>query len=64
MTNVYNIWSGEEQLTPAEQKDIVKDIFESTVEFIVNECPSLTEYGVDNTYDAMLEYIAEHDARG
>ena len=64
MTNVYNIWSGEEQLTTAEQKDIVKDVFASTVEFIVNECPALTEYGVDNTYDAVLEYIAEHDARG
>ena len=64
MSNVYNIWSGEEQLTPAEQKDIVKDIFESTIQFICEECPSLTEYGIDNTFDAMLEYIAEHDARG
>ena len=63
MTNVYNIWSGEKQLTPAEQKDTVKDVFESMVDFIANECPALTEYGVDNTYDAVLEYIAEHDAR-
>ena len=33
------------------------------VEFISMECPALTEYGIDNTYDAVLEYIAEHDAR-
>ena len=63
MSNVYNISTGEQTLSAQEQKDIVKDVFESMVEFISMECPALTEYGIDNTYDAVLEYIAENDAR-
>ena len=63
MSNVYNISTGEPTLSTQEQKDTVKDVFESMVQFICEECPALTEYGIDNTYDAVLEYIAEHDAR-
>ena len=63
MSNVYNISTGEQTLDMEEQKGIVKDVFESMIEFICNECPALSEYGVDNTYDAVLEYIAENDAR-
>ena len=63
MSNVYDIWSGEPAQSVDEQKDIVKDMFESLIDFIRDECPTLPDFGVDATYDAVLEYIAEHDAR-
>ena len=63
MSNVYNINTGEETLTKQEQIEIVQDMFEELVAFVINECPALSDMGVDDTYDAVLGFIHSNDAR-
>ena len=60
MSNVYNIWSGEQLPRPNRRTSSRTCL--SPLSSSLQRCPALTEYGVDNTY-AVLEYIAEHDAR-
>jgi hypothetical protein len=55
--------TGEPVLTKQEQIDIVQDMFEELVAFVVNECPTLSDMGVDDTYDAVLGFIRSNDAR-
>ena len=63
MSNVVSIGTGEALLTKQEQIEIVQDIFEEMVAFVVNECPTLPDMGVDDTYDAVLGFIKSNDAR-
>ena len=66
MSNVISIATGEPlegSLTRQEQMEIVQEMFEELVAFVVNECPTLPDMGVDNTYDAVLEFIKSNDAR-
>ena len=64
MSNVYSINTGEEiTLTKQEQIEIVQDMFEELVAFVINECPALSDMGVDDTYDAVLGFIHSNDAR-
>ena len=63
MSNVYNINTGEATLTKQEQIEIVQDMFEELVAFVINECPALPDMGVDDTYDAVLGFIHSNDAR-
>lgn len=63
MSNVVSIGTGEALLTKQEQIKIVQDIFEEMVAFVVNECPTLPDMGVDDTYDAVLGFIDSNDAR-
>ena len=63
MSNVISIGTGEALLTKQEQIKIVQDIFEEMVAFVVNECPTLPDMGVDDTFDAVLEFIKSTDAR-
>lgn len=63
MSNVISMVTGEPVLTKQEQIDIVQDMFEELVAFVVNECPTLSDMGVDDTYDAVLGFIRSNDAR-
>lgn len=63
MSNVYSINTGEVALTKQEQIEIVQDMFEELVAFVINECPALPDMGVDDTYDAVLGFIHSNDAR-
>jgi len=63
MTNVINIRTGEPVLTKQEQIEIVQDMFEELVAFVIHECPTLPDMGVDDTFDAVLEFIKSTDAR-
>ena len=63
MDNVFSIVTGEPVLTKQDQMDIVQDMFEELVAFVVNECPTLPDMGVDETYDAVLGFIRSNDAR-
>lgn len=63
MSNVISIGTGEPVLTKQEQIEIVQDMFEELVAFVVNECPTLSDMGVDDTYDAVLGFIRSNDAR-
>jgi len=63
MTNVINIRTGEPVLTKQEQIEIVQDMFEELVAFVIHECPTLPDMGVDDTFDAVLEFIKYTDAR-
>jgi len=63
MTNVINIRTGEPVLTKQEQIEIVQDMFEELVAFVIHECPTLPDMGVDDTFDAVLEFIKSNDAR-
>ena len=65
MSNVYSISTGEEiTLTKQEQIEIVQGMFEDLVAFVMDECPSLSDMGVDDTFDAVLGFIHSNDARG
>ena len=48
MSNVISIGTGEPVLTKQEQIEIVQDMFEELVAFVVNECPTLSDMGVDD----------------
>ena len=63
MSNVISIGTGEPLLTKQEQIEIVQDMFEELVAFVINECPTLPDMGVDDTYDAVLGFIRSNDAR-
>ena len=63
MSNVISIGTGEPVLTKQEQIEIVQEMFEELVAFVVNECPTLSDMGVDDTYDAVLGFIKSNDAR-
>ena len=65
MSNVVEIKTGQKQsaLTNAEQVEIVRDMFEELIIFIQTECPTLPDMGIDATFDAVLRYIDDHDAR-
>lgn len=63
MSNVISIGTGEPLLTKQEQIEIVQDMFEELVAFVINECPTLPDMGVDDTYDAVLGFIHSNDAR-
>jgi hypothetical protein len=65
MSNVVDIKTGQKQsaLTNAEQVAIVRDMFEELIIFIQTECPTLPDMGIDATFDAVLGYIDDHDAR-
>ena len=63
MSNVISIGTGEPVLTKQEQIEIVQDMFEELVAFVINECPTLPDMGVDDTYDAVLGFIHSNDAR-
>ena len=49
--------------TKAEQVQIVRDMFEELILFIQTECPTLPDMGIDASFDAVLGYIDDHDAR-
>jgi hypothetical protein len=65
MSNVVDIKTGQTQsaLTSAEQVEIVRDMFEELIIFIQTECPTLPDMGIDASFDAVLGYIDDHDAR-
>jgi len=63
MSNVISIGTGEPVLTKQEQIEIVQDMFEELVAFVIHECPTLPDMGVDDTFDAVLEFIKSNDAR-
>ena len=63
MSNVISIGTGEPVLTKQEQIEIVQDMFEELVAFVINDCPTLPDMGVDDTFDAVLEFIKSTDAR-
>jgi len=64
MSNVIQMFSKEEdKLTNAEQVEIVRDMFEELIIFIQTECPTLPDMGIDASFDAVLGYIDDHDAR-
>ena len=63
MSNVVDIKTGQAALTNADQVEIVREMFEELVIFIQTECPSLPDMGIDATFDAVLGYIDDHDAR-
>ena len=65
MSNVVDIKTGQKQsaLTNAEQVEIVRDMFEELIIFIQTECPTLPDMGIYATFDAVLGYIDDHDAR-
>jgi len=63
MSNVVDIKTGQAALTNADQVEIVREMFEELVIFIQTECPSLPDMGIDATFDAVLGYIEDHDAR-
>lgn len=64
MSNVIQLFDKEEsKLTNAEQVEIVRDMFEELIIFIQAECPTLPDMGIDATFDAVLGYIDDHDAR-
>jgi hypothetical protein len=50
-------------LTKEKQVEIVREMFEELVVFIQVECPTLPDMGIDATFDAVLGYIDDHDAR-
>ena len=49
--------------TKSEQVQIVRDMFEELILFIQTECPTLPDMGIDASFDAVLGYIDDHDAR-
>jgi hypothetical protein len=55
--------TGEPVLTKEKQVEIVREMFEELVVFIQVECPTLPDIGIDATFDAVLGYIDDHDAR-
>jgi len=63
MSNVVDIKTGQTALTNAEQVEIVRDMFEELIIFIQTECPTLPDMGIDASFDAVLGYIDDHDAR-
>ena len=63
MSNVVSIGTGEPLLTKQDQAQIVRDMFEELIIFIQTECPTLPDMGIDASFDAVLGYIDEHDAR-
>ena len=63
MSNVISIGTGEPLLTKQDQAQIVRDMFEELIIFIQTECPTLPDMGIDASFDAVLGYIDEHDAR-
>jgi hypothetical protein len=63
MSNVVDIKTGHTALTNAEQVEIVRDMFEELIIFIQTECPTLPDMGIDASFDAVLGYIDDHDAR-
>jgi hypothetical protein len=63
MSNVISIGTGEPVLTKVDQVEIVREMFEELILFIMTECPTLPDMGVDASFDAVLGYIDDHDAR-
>ena len=63
MGNVVHIGTGEAILTKQEQVEIVREMFEELIIFIQVECPTLPDMGIDASFDAVLGYIDDHDAR-
>lgn len=63
MSNVVHIGTGEAILTKQEQVEIVREMFEELIIFIQVECPTLPDMGIDASFDAVLGYIDDHDAR-
>lgn len=63
MDNVISMVTGEPVLTKEKQVEIVREMFEELVVFIQVECPTLPDIGIDATFDAVLGYIDDHDAR-
>lgn len=63
MSNVVSIGTGEPLLTKQEQVEIVREMFEELIVFIQVECPTLPDMGIDASFDAVLGYIDDHDAR-
>ena len=63
MSNVISIATGEPVHTKQEQIEIVREMFEEMIVFIQTECPTLPDMGIDASFDAVLGYIQDHDAR-
>ena len=63
MSNVVDIKTGHVALTKPEQVEIVREMFEELIIFIQAECPTLPDMGIDASFDAVLGYIDDHDAR-
>ena len=63
MSNVISIGTGEDRLTKEEQVQIVRQMFSELILFIQTDCPTLPDMGVDASFDAVLGYIQDHDAR-
>ena len=63
MSNVVSIATGEPVLTKQKQVEIVREMFEEMIVFIQTECPTLPDMGIDASFDAVLGYIQDHDAR-
>ena len=63
MSNVVDIKTGQKALTKPEQVEIVREMFEELIIFIQTECPTLPDMGIDASFDAVLGYIDDHDAR-
>lgn len=63
MTNVISINTGKPVLGKEEQAQIVRDMFEQLIVFIQTDCPTLPDMGIDASFDAVLTYIDDHDAR-
>ena len=63
MSNVVDIGTGEDRLTKEEQVQIVRQMFSELILFIQTDCPTLPDMGVDASFDAVLGYIQDHDAR-
>ena len=69
MSNVTDIRDHEDfpakdsTLTKDEQVEIVRQMFSELILFIQIECPTLPDMGIDASFDAVLGYIDDHDAR-
>ena len=63
MSNVVSIATGEPVHTKQKQVEIVREMFEEMIVFIQTECPTLPDMGIDASFDAVLGYIQDHDAR-
>ena len=63
MSNAVSIGTGEPLLTKEKQVEIVREMFEEMIVFIQTECPTLPDMGIDASFDAVLGYIQDHDAR-
>lgn len=63
MSNIYSISTGTRVPTKQEQIEMVQEMFEDFLAYVVEE-PMFPDMGVDETYDAVLGFIRSNDARG